>query len=110
MPVVNNDTDVPATEHTAPVRDENDTGRPDDAVALTDTGDCDSVAFASGPNEIDCGEVVPPDAGRRISTAVKFHRSVVGAVSFIVTLDPTAPVGEFADCTQKVSPETPSTH
>ena len=63
VPVVSNVTEVPATVHTAVVSDENDTGSPDDADALTVIGDCASVALASGPNVIDCGDVPPPMPG-----------------------------------------------
>src|SRR5258706_8578933 len=109
VPAASSDTEPPATEHTDGVSDENDTGRPDDADALTATGDCASVTFANAPNVIDCPDLVTT-LGRRISTAVKFQRSAVGAVSFIVIDDPTAPVGALVDCTQKVSPLPLSIH
>ena len=41
----------------------------------------------------------------RTSTAEKFHRSVSGAVSLILTFEPAAPVGALSACIQKVSPE-----
>ena len=54
VPVVVNDTDVPDTEHTTGVTDENVTGNPDDAAAETLTGDCTKVASGIGPKRIDC--------------------------------------------------------
>ena len=54
VPGVNNVTELPDTVQTGVVVDENDTGRPDDAVALTDTGDCDNVALAGAVNVIVC--------------------------------------------------------
>ena len=51
---MSNVTDVPETVHTEVVNDENDTGKPDDAVALTVTGDCASVASAIGGKVIVC--------------------------------------------------------
>jgi hypothetical protein len=43
VPAVRSVTDEPVTEHTDSVADENDTGRPDDAVALTVTGEFANV-------------------------------------------------------------------
>jgi hypothetical protein len=51
---VSNVTDVPATVHTAVVNDENDTGRPDDAVALTVTGDCARLVLGGAGKVIVC--------------------------------------------------------
>ena len=41
---------VPLEVHTGAVNDENDTAKPDDAVADTVTGDCNNVTFANAPN------------------------------------------------------------
>src|SRR5208283_503501 len=46
----------------------------------------------------------------RISTAVMFHRSVVGAVSVRVTADPPLGIALVWSCTQNVSPGPVSTH
>ena len=54
VPDVNNVTDVPAIEQTAGVVEVNATGSPDDAVAATVTGDCNSVWLGNGPNVIFC--------------------------------------------------------
>jgi hypothetical protein len=54
VPVATNVTDEPATVHTAGVVEEKVTASPDDAVALTVTGDCANVLFASVPNVIVC--------------------------------------------------------
>ena len=61
VPAVSNETDAPVTVHTAGVVDENDTGKPDETVALTPTGDWANVASASGPKVIDC-----PPSGRTL--------------------------------------------
>ena len=55
VPLVTSVTVVAATAHTAGVVDENDTGRPDDAVALTSTLACVSDTSASAPKVIVCG-------------------------------------------------------
>jgi hypothetical protein len=54
VPVATNVTDEPATVHTAGVVEENVTARPDDADALTVTGDCNNDVFANAPNVIVC--------------------------------------------------------
>jgi hypothetical protein len=46
---------TPPAAHTDGVEDENDTGRPDDAVAATMTGDCANVLAANAPKVIVCG-------------------------------------------------------
>ena len=58
VPTPSNPTAAPVTVHTDGVVVLNDTGKPDDAVAPTATGDCANVASASGPNVIDCDAVV----------------------------------------------------
>jgi len=55
VPVVSVDTAAPATEHTAGVFDDNETGRPDDADALGDPGVWSSVTSDRLEKVIDCG-------------------------------------------------------
>jgi hypothetical protein len=43
--------------HTDGVVDENDTGRPEEAVAVTVTGDCTNDLSANAPNVIVCDAV-----------------------------------------------------
>jgi hypothetical protein len=48
---------TPSALHTDGVVDENDTGRPDDAVAVTVTGDCTNVLAAGAPKVIVCDAI-----------------------------------------------------
>src|SRR4051794_6703023 len=54
VPVVTSVTAEPVTVHTAVVSDENETERPELAVADVAIGDCTSVAFGSAANVIVC--------------------------------------------------------
>jgi hypothetical protein len=108
VPVVSNVTDVPDTVHTDGVVDEKVTASPDDAVALTVTGEAARVTFASAPKLIVWSVLV--GRGPRISTAARFQRSLTGAVSEIVTLEPAGPAEPLSACIQNVSPAVVSIH
>jgi len=77
------------------------------AVTVVSTG---PVRDTEAPAPAAIGVMVPeilsvPDGAGIISTSARFQRSVVGAVSLIVTVVPATGVGAFCIWTQYVSPE-----